>query len=67
MRKDRKMKTLPFVMLTGMVMILSACVVPYHDNGRGYGHGHYKKQGHYGHPGNSAFGHSQGNGRGPHR
>ena len=55
-------------MFAAMAMSLSACVVPYYDShDYGRGHGHYKKQGHHGHPGNSAYGHSQGNGKGPHR
>ena len=64
------MKTLTVLKLAVMAMSLSACVVPYHDYGRyddNRGHGHYKKQGHHGHPGNSAYGHRQGNGKGPHR
>ena len=62
------MKKRIVLMLAVMVMSLSACVVPYYDDhGNGRGHGHYKKQGHHGHPGNSAYGHSQGNGKGPHR
>ena len=63
------MKKLTVWMVAVMAMSLSACVVPYYDDygGHGRGHGHYKKQGHHGHPGNSAYGHRQGNGKGPHR
>ena len=61
------MKKRTVLMLAAMAMTLSACVVPYYDgHDYGRGHGHYKKQGHHGLPGNSAYGHSQGNGRGPH-
>ena len=62
------MKKRTVLMFAAMAMSLSAGVVPYYDgHDYGRGHGHYKKQGHHGHPGNSAYGHSQGNGKGPHR
>ena len=55
------MKHCSVLLLTGMALFLSACVVPYHDGGRGHGN----KHGYHDHPGNSAYGHSQG--KGPHR
>ena len=59
------MKHCSVLLLTATALLLSACIVPYHDGGRGNGHGHYKNKGYHGHPGNIAYGHSQG--KGPHR
>lgn len=56
------MNKVSVLILLAMSMLLSACIVPYHEHG-----GHHQKRDHHAHPGNSAFGHSQGNGRGPHR